>query len=346
MTSSIQNITIIATPTSPILAHLLHDLSHKPHLNISVLTWETGVKLPVLAEHSHSHAHSHTQNSQNHNHNDSHTNGRANGNGSSKSTKISHIQTNFSKDSLKMILNDAEVIICVLVGPDVRLSSPILEVLPTLEKLKLFIPSEYGLDTCNEKIRELLPPYKLRWEVQEGLRKSGVTWKALYSGITLEEGLKVDGVLSIDSLWASVVVFDHDPELQIPLSSHKYIAQQILSTALDPPKEQEIRKCEFKTTLNNLVSIVEKELDKAVDRYEGDLDGARKEAKERMKMGYFDGGVSLMGKVAVWDQAVNTWDAWENVMGSITSKGDWEKYVKRIVKGVREGGVKGEGCGC
>ncbi|KAH6680144.1 hypothetical protein B0J14DRAFT_258683 [Halenospora varia] len=342
MTDSIQNIAIVATPTSPIFAHLLHDLSHKSNLNVSVLTRETGVKLPIPREHTHSHSQS---NGHSHDHEHSHPNTEINGNSFSNPTKISHIQTDFSSPSLKEHLKDVEVIICILVGPDIRLSSPLLEVLPTLEKLKLFIPSEYGLDTSNPKIRELLPPYGLRWEVQEGLRKSGANWRAIYSGVTLEEGLKVDGVLSIDSLWASVVVFDHEEGLRVPLSSHKQIAGQIVDVTFNPPKEQEIQCCGFRTTLNDLVSVVEKELDKKVDRYEGDLLGARKEAKERMKMGYFDGGVSLMGKVAVWDASVAAFEKWGDVEGEVGKDG-WESDVVKVVTGVREGGIKGEGCGC
>jgi hypothetical protein len=41
----------------------------------------------------------------------------------------------------------------------------------------------------------------------------------------------------------------------------------------------------FRIGLEELVGVVEKEIDKKLDRYEGDLDGAKKEASERFRRG-------------------------------------------------------------
>jgi hypothetical protein len=230
-------------------------------------------------------------------------------------------------------------------GSDIHLQAPLIDVAKSLPNIKLFMPSEYGLDTSNAKIREILPPYRTRFEVQEMLKKTNLNWRAIYSGICLEEAMKSDGVLGIDVLWGSVVVFPGS-ETKIAISSTKDIAKQIVDAVKSDKEGNEIWKAGFRANLDEIVKAVEKELDKEIDRYEGLLDGARKEAAERMKMGYFDGGVALMGRVAVWDRSVGAWEGWGEETGTEKGSGDWEQDVRQTVKSVREGGVGGDGCGC
>jgi len=157
--------------------------------------------------------------------------------------------------------------------------------------------------------------------------------------------MKSDGVLGIDVLWGSVVVFP-GAETKIAVSTTKDIAKQIVDAVVHEKEGNEVWRAGFTVNLDEIVKVVEKELDKDIDRYEGLLDGARKEAKERMKMGYFDGGVALMGRVAVWDRGVGAWEGWGEVVGDGKGSGEWEGEVRKTVKSVREGGIGGDGCGC
>lgn len=214
--------------------------------------------------------------------------------------------------------------------------------------VKKFLPSEYGLDTGNEKIRALLPPYQTRFEIQGRLKWSGMCWTAIYSGLMLEEALKANGVLDIDVLWASVAVFPHDKELKVALSSYRDVANSIVAVIMDDGEGRgnQVYAAGFLKTLEEVIGVVEKELGREVERYEGSLEGAKKEAAERMKMGYFDGGVSLMGRVAVWDQSVDAWSAWKEVSVVEKAGDNWEEEIRRVIKGVREGQIKGDDCGC
>lgn len=177
------------------------------------------------------------------------------------------------------------------------------------------------------------------------LKKSGLNWKAIYSGICLEEAMKSDGVLGIDVLWGSVVVFPGS-ETKIAISSTKDIVKQIVDAVKSDQEGNEVWKAGFRANLDQIVKVVENELDKEIDKYEGLLDGARKEAAERMKMGYFDGGVALMGRVAVWDRSVGAWEGWAEETKDGKESNEWEQKVRKTVKSVREGGIGGDGCGC
>lgn len=236
--------------------------------------------------------------------------------------------------------------ICCLTGADFHLSLDLIEAAQNAG-VKKFLPSEYGLDTGNEKIRSLLPPCQTRFEIQGRLKWSGMRWTAIYSGLMLEEALEANGVLDIDVLWASVAVFPHDEKIKVALSSYKDVANAIVEVIMDNGDgKNEVYAAGFLKTLEEVITVVEKELGREVDRYEGSFEGARKEASDRMKMGYFDGGVALMGRVAAWDESVDAWGAWKNGSVAERSGSNWEEEVARVVRGVRDGQIKGDGCGC
>ncbi len=236
--------------------------------------------------------------------------------------------------------------ICCLTGSDVHLSLPLIEAAQDAG-VKNFVPSEYGFDTGNEKIRALLPPYQTRFEIHERLKRSGMRWTAIYTGLMLEEALTVNGVLDIDVLWASVAVFPHDRNIKVALSSYKDVANAIIEALMGNREgRNHVYAAGSLKTLEEVIDVVEKELARELERYEGSIEGAKKEAAERMKMGYFDGGVALMERVVTWDQNVNAWGAW--IGGSVAAKpgSTWEEEVRRVVKGVREGQIKGADCSC
>jgi hypothetical protein len=174
-----------------------------------------------------------------------------------------------------------------------------------------------------------------------------MNWKAIYSGIVLEEGLKTDGVLGIDVLWASVVVFPHREETKVAVSTYGDIAQFIVRVVSAGEKQSgnEVHMCTFRASLQEIVDVVEKEIDKPLDKYEGVYEGAKKEAAERMRMGVFDGGVALLGRVAVWNDDVDAWSRWKQE--DVEVECDWVASVRKVVKMVRAGEINGGvGCGC
>ncbi|KAH7412709.1 hypothetical protein BKA64DRAFT_659423 [Cadophora sp. MPI-SDFR-AT-0126] len=326
-----RKIIVVATPTSPLLPHLLHALQHELDLEVAVLTWHTSVSVPGSGSKSRSHPHSHNVSTKGYHH----------------VSEITHIQINFSEFELRKYFQNVHTIICTLTGSDLRLSSLVIDA-ATAAGAKLFIPSEYGLDTSNCKVRELLPPYRTRLEIQEKLRASGMDWKAIYAGIGLEDAMKTDGVVGVDALWASVVIFPGSEEVKVAVSSYADIVRSIISIVRGEENAgtaaNEVYICGFMCTLNEVIAVVEKELEKYLDRYEGDLKGAEREATERMQRGYFDGGVALMGRVAVWDQNVNAWGAWKDHKGKDTD--EWENELRKVVRQVRNGDIGGDGCGC
>jgi hypothetical protein len=303
-------------------------LSHEHNLEITVLTRETSLALELPTPHSHEHVHHKQQNGHKH------------------ASNIIHIKTSFSETEVQAHLRGQDTVICILIGSDIHLT-PLLITAASSSGVNLFIPSEYGLDTSNPKIRGLLPPYQTRYEMQELLKKSGLNWRAIYSGLMLEDALKTDGILGIDSLWASVVVFPNFETTSVAISTYDDVAKAIVRVATagegDAKAENATYTSSFRVGLEELVGVVEKEIDKKLDRYEGDLEGAKKEASERFKRGFFDGGVALMGRVATWDREVNAWSGWEN--GNKNDEG-WEEEVKKVARLVRSGKIGGDGCGC
>ncbi len=325
-------LTRIQTATCPFLSPLVHALSHQSNLEITILTAPTTTQI-LPAPHAHNHEHGHEND---HNHEDEHH------------SQIKHVQTSFATTELPELLKDAEVLILLLIGSDIHFSFEFIKAasLPT-STVKLIIPSEFGLCTSNPKVREILPPYETRHLIQDELRKSGVKWKAVYSGIVLEDAMTTDGVLGLDCLWCSVVVFPHEDGLKIPVSTYNDVATQIVSAATSEPESEgnEIYTFGFRASLDELVKLVEKKIDRTFDRYEGLLDGARKEAAERFKLGYTDGGMALISRVAVWDEEVGSWSGWKGKEEG--NRVGWEEDVGNAAMKVRTGEIgEGGGCGC
>ena len=265
---------------------------------------------------------------------------------------VSHVQISFSHEELARILRGKEAIICCFTGSDIHLSGALIDVASSIPSVKFFIPSEYGLDTSNAQIRELLPPYKTRYEIQEKLKASGMKWRAIYSGLVLEDALKTDGVLGIDVMWGSVTVFPHDMATRVAISTYKDVAKAIAEAAMGKGHggREELHISSFRATLEEVVAAVEQELDKKLDEYNGSLEGARNEAEERMKRGYFDGGVSLMSRVAVWDRGIRAWRGWDAGSEAVINKNDnndgFEGQIGGIVRAMRNGDIGDDGCGC
>lgn len=169
-------------------------------------------------------------------------------------------------------------------------------------------------------------------------------WTAIYSGLVLEDALKTEGALGVDCLWGSVVRFSKE-EKKVALSSLEDIARTIVKVAThDQANDDEVWTCSFQATLKEIVSVVEKKLDREFDVYEGSIEDAKREAKERMKGGYFDGGVALMGRVAVWEDGVNAWAGWQG--SESAGQVGWQDAVGKTAVMVRSGESGGGGCGC
>lgn len=258
-------------------------------------------------------------------------------------TEVSHVQTSFSLSELVSNLSGKDAVVCCFEGSDLLLTSSIIDG-AVKAGIKLFVPSEYGLDSSNSGIRELLPPYQTRFEALQKLQQSGMKWKAVYSGILLEDAINPDGVLGVDALWASVVVFPGSEKTPIPISTYQDIAKTITHLVANEDQDRTLYCCAFKVTLDELVEVTEREIEKPLDRYEGSFGDAKREARERMKLVFFDGGVALMGKVAVWDSNLKGWAGWRTITGS--RQKDWQSNVATVVRKVRSGDAGGAGCGC
>lgn len=212
--------------------------------------------------------------------------------------------------------------------------------------MKLFIPSEFAFDTSNPSVRKLLPPYETRNEIQQLLKQSGLNFRAIYAGVALEESLKVDGVIGVDCVWGSVTTYAHDGTQKVPFSTNEDVAKMIMEVIMaeDCEEGNEIWMSSFMVTLDELVERVEECLGRRIDRFEGDLEDARREARERIERGYFDGGVALMGRLAMWDEKMDSWKRWTKSRGR--SQDVWKETVMGVMNKILAGKLGGSGCGC
>jgi hypothetical protein len=122
--------------------------------------------------------------------------------------------------------------------------------------------------------------------------------------------------MCIDTLLVSVIIFPYNKETKIVLSTYRDINNAIVKdiNGGETQERSEVYTRAFRASLETVLSVVEKEIDRTLDRYERLYKGAKKEAAERMYMGFFGGGVALLGWVAVWNDDVDGRSGWKETM--------------------------------
>lgn len=177
--------------------------------------------------------------------------------------------------------------------------------------------------------------------------------------------MKPEGVLGVDVVWGSVSAFggrELGGEKEVVLSTYSDIAKGIVATALLGEEEWKSIQGDAMyisshvSNLEEIVGVVQaleqaEGRDREYDWYEAVGELARKEAAERMKLGYFDGGVALLLKIAIWDGGFDAFAGWKrdggknNEILGLERTRSLEETLAGVVADVREG-KDGNDCGC
>ncbi|KAL6835502.1 NmrA-like family domain-containing protein [Trichoderma camerunense] len=127
-----------------------------------------------------------------------------------------------------------------------------------------FIPSEFGHDTTNPRVVEVLPPFYEKVKIIDHLRsreKDGLNWTSLHTGFFFDFGLTFD-LLEFDLRQKTAVIWD-DGNSRSSMSTFKTIAQAIIQIFADPTsreeaKNQYIRIATVTTTQNEILQALER----------------------------------------------------------------------------------------
>ena len=143
-----------------------------------------------------------------------------------------------SLDSLTKALNGQDALVSTLSAA--ALSAQLLLVKAAAKaKVKRYIPSEFGSNTLNEKVRAL-PAFKPKVSVQDALKKEaassdGISYTLIYNGPFLDWGIKVGFLINIKE--QSVTLYDGGERL-VSATSLATIGKAVVGVLRNPTQTQ------------------------------------------------------------------------------------------------------------
>ncbi|KAJ4863509.1 nmrA-like family domain-containing protein [Trichoderma breve] len=127
-----------------------------------------------------------------------------------------------------------------------------------------FIPSEFGHDTTNPRVVEVLPLLRKKVKIVDCLRsreKDGLSWTSLHTGFFFDFGFTFD-LLGFDLRQKTAAIWDNGNN-RSSMSTFKTIAQAIIQIFTDPmsreeAKNQYIRIATVTTTQNEILQALKR----------------------------------------------------------------------------------------
>jgi hypothetical protein len=261
---------------------------------------------------------------------------------------ITHRTTNFSQQSLEQIFRCQDLVISTISPGDVELQKRIIDACIAAD-VKSFIPNEFGLDSRNLIIQELLPSYRARSEVIEylGPMQSRLQWVAIAVGTILDHEL-MSGKIGFDLKWHSASIPGCKTS-RFPATSLARVGQLVAKVveSWSTVQNRYLYAAGCGPSVDEVLKLLEKETgaDWVVDC--SDPQDIIRSVEEMLKLGWPDAGWTLMERVVCFDPSLDSFQPFaDETANSMLGLG-----VERIEDIVRDAvhqwkhTVQGD-CGC
>jgi uncharacterized protein YbjT (DUF2867 family) len=171
-------------------------------------------------------------------------------------------KADYTFESLKSIFAGKDAVVN-LVGNTGLSEEKIMVDAAAAARVKWFIPSEFGHDTTNPMVTELLDLFQVKVQVVQYLRtkeKEGLSWTSLLTGFFFDWGLPV-GLLGYDLQSKKARIWD-DGNNRVNLSTLRTIGLAIAQILTDPTiredvRNQYVRISSVSTTQNEITAALE-----------------------------------------------------------------------------------------
>ena len=214
-----------------------------------------------------------------------------------------------------------------------------------------FMPYEFGQDGLNEKVRERLPPNRVRAQTIEYLKQQSadgkISWVAVATGIDIDRGL-MNGNLGFDIKWQSATIHGKGHE-HFAASSGSWLGRVVLAVIRNwqSVENQYIYAAGLTTSGNDVVTAFEKATGKEFLASHSDVKDCVREAERRIKQGYPDAGMFLMGRSVMYDESIGAVRPFEDEDAKKKLGLDAEKLEEIVEWVIHEASHHDNGgCGC
>jgi len=211
------------------------------------------------------------------------------------------VKTDYTKDSLAPLLKDQDAVLSFLGSPGLGDAQLALIDAAAEARVKRFIPSEFGHNTGNDKIVDLVPLFGGKRKFVERIKTHpSLTWTAVITGLFFDWGFKRGTIADVKN--GTATVWD-DGNVPFSTTNLHIIGQTLVKvltdpTAYDDSSNKYIYLASHTTTQNEIVAAAEKASGKKLEITK--VDGAQRvaEGKELLAKGDFTGIRYLIAGVA------------------------------------------------
>ena len=215
-------------------------------------------------------------------------------------TDVKVVRTNYSSESLVEAFKGQDAVVSAIATYSTEEQMRIIDA-AIAAGVRRFLPSEYGIDTSDPKIIEVLEPAKPKHDTVQYLKSKesvGLSWTAVIVGGFFDWALAF-GALGISAPGRSAMIFDGGdiPHEVTNLAQIGNAVAAILSSAhLEETANQYVYVNSFTVTQNQVVKLLEQATGSHFELTHVKGEDVWKEGSEKLKSGKFEmiGGSQYM----------------------------------------------------
>jgi uncharacterized protein YbjT (DUF2867 family) len=216
-------------------------------------------------------------------------------------SNVKVVKTDYTKDSLVPLLKGQDAVLSFLGSPGLGDAQLALIDAAAEAGVKRFVPSEFGHNTGNDKIVDLIPIFGGKRKFVERIKTHpSLTWTAVITGLFFDWGFKRGTIADVKN--GTATVWD-DGNVPFSTTNLHIIGQTLVKVLTDPTAYEDssnkyIYLASHTTTQNEIVAAAEKASGKKLEITK--VDGAQRvaEGKELLAKGEFTGIRYLIAGIA------------------------------------------------
>ncbi|EFQ27058.1 NmrA-like family protein [Colletotrichum graminicola] len=176
---------------------------------------------------------------------------------------VRHLTTDFSKESLLEAFRNQDAVVSAVTSSqsDALMLQKNLVDAAIAAGVKVFVPSEYGIDTADGTAPKYVPALAEKIQVVEYLkeRQDKISWTAIVTGAIFDWGLKLPGFGGLDVAARTVTIFDGG-DIPYDATNLDQVGKAIAKTLKKPKltRNQHVYVNSFTVTQNKVLSALEK----------------------------------------------------------------------------------------
>ncbi|OGM46175.1 hypothetical protein ABOM_004842 [Aspergillus bombycis] len=243
---------------------------------------------------------------------------------SSKATlpaDVKHVKTDYSEASLQEIFRGHDAIVStvssIVPGNALAIQKSFVDA-AIAAGVKVFLPSEYGVDTSNRSAPELIPFLADKLQTLDYLKskEDQISWTAICSGSMFDWGLNIPGFGGWNVPTCTVTIYDGG-DIRYEATTLDQVGRAIAKCLQKPEltKNQYVYVNSFTITQNETLHALEKVKGEKFSMFKGDVEKLWQEGAAKWKDGQPLGVISMLagaiygkGRLAQYSVTKGLWN--------------------------------------